>query len=97
MKVVYILEKHDAVYPEDWCRPLQLETMSLQGDGYSFTSPYSGTPDNNVKWVRVKYIFGKCWYNKPVSDLCKLRPYEFVRGVVPDSHILNLEGYEIII
>jgi hypothetical protein len=39
MKVVYILEKHDAVYPEDWCRPIQLETMSLQGDGYSFTSP----------------------------------------------------------
>ena len=91
MILVRILEAGDVVKPDDWCRPLRLDTMSPQGDGYAFTSPYSGSPDNNVCWVRVRDIFGPVWFDRQstVRELCKHTPYEFIRGTPPQAHILR--------
>jgi len=70
MKTVQILEPNDCVAPDDWCRPLRLESMSGgHSDGYSFESMYSGTPKNNVKWVRIKDVFGECWFGKQAKEL----------------------------
>lgn len=95
MKTLKLLEAHDTVLPDDWCRPLELETMSGgMSDTVSFTSAYSGRPENNVKWVRVKFIFGPCWYGRRVDEICDSSdefstPYEFVRGDLPLKHCLD--------
>ena len=92
MKTLKLLEAHDTVLPEDWCRPLELETMSGgMSDSMSFTSAYSGRPENNAKWIRVKFIFGPCWYGQPVAELNgdDATPYEFVRGDLPLAHCLD--------
>jgi hypothetical protein len=96
MKTVQILEDHDLISPEDWCRPLQILPMSPQSDYYSFQSHYGNSPANNAKWVKVKYILGPIWYGKPVKNLNQKlleEQYEFVRGEVPEDHILNMNGY----
>ena len=101
MKTVQILEADDCVDPEDWCRPLQIISMNGgMSDYYSFESCYTGAPENNVKWVKVKYILGKGWHGKPVKEYTNAMSkfgyrYEFVRGEVPNSHRLNLKGYNI--
>lgn len=101
MLTVQILEANDIIEPEDWCRPLSIISMSGgHSDYYSFSNTYSGTPDNNVKWVKVKYIFGKIWHGKTVAEIDKgpgrFTKYEFVRGNVPAKHILNLKSYNLI-
>lgn len=101
MKTVQILEAGDAIHPEDWCRPLQITSMNGgHSDYYSFESPYTGAPENNAKWVKVKFILGKGWHGKLVSEYTKAMRefnyvYEFVRGEIPNSHKLNLRGYSI--
>jgi hypothetical protein len=100
MKTVQILETNDAVDPEDWCRPLSIVSMSGgYSDYYSFQSQYTGAPENNVKWVKVKYILGKGWHGKTVADidygLGKFVKYEFVRGDIPRREILSLKDYNI--
>lgn len=99
MKSIQILEDADAVNPEDWCRPLSLSTMSRCSDSYSFKDCYTGTPENNVKWVKVKYILGNCWHGKSVKEidqgLGKFVKYEFIRGSIPDRSKLSLNGYNI--
>lgn len=91
MKTLKLLEAHDPVLPDDWCRPLELMTMSGgMSDSMSFTSPYTGAPENNAKWVQVKFIFGPCWFGLPVGTLLDdLPPYEFVRGDMPLAHCLD--------
>ena len=95
MITVQILEADDTVWPEDWCRPLVLQTMSGgMSDSMSFKSCYGGTPENNVEWVKVKAVFGKVWYGSKVSEFDDpLVPYEFLRGDPPKSHCLNMKGY----
>ena len=88
---VTILEGDDAVDPEDWCRPLSIVSMSGgHSDYYSFTNQYTGAPENNAKWVKVKYILGKPWHGCTVSEirkgLGKFTEWEFVRGDVPNRH-----------
>lgn len=101
MKTVQILELDDIIEPEDWCRPLQIVSMNGgHSDYYSFESCYTGAPENNVEWVKVKYILGKGWHGKPVREYTNAMSkfgyrYEFVRGDVPQSHKLNLKGYTI--
>lgn len=93
---VAILEFDDKVLPDDWCRPLALYTMSDgMSDGLSFKSQYSGTPENNVKWVKVKHVFGECWDYKTVIEIANslgIR-YEFVRGNIPITHRLDMSDY----
>ena len=69
---VQILEADDAVEPEDWCRPLSIVSMSDgQSDYQSFKSQYTGAPENNVKWIKVKYILGKGWHGQTVKEIDK--------------------------
>ena len=100
MITLQLLEADDAVHPDDWCRPLQLITMNGgHSDYYSFESCYTGAPENNVKWVKVKYILGRGWHGCTVADidfgLGKFVKYEFVRGDIPQRSKLNLSDYTI--
>lgn len=100
MITVQILEADDCVDPEDWCRPLSIVSMSGgHSDYYSFQSQYTGAPENNVKWVKVKYILGKPWHGKTVKEIDKhlgqYIKYEYVRGDIPCRSKLILKGYNI--
>ena len=100
MKTVEILELDDLIDPEDWCRPLQLITMNGgHSDYYSFESCYTGAPENNVKWVKVKYILGGVWLTKTVAEidreLGKFVKYEFIRGDILRRSQLDLSDYNI--
>lgn len=93
MKTINILEENDTIDPEDWCRPLILISMSGGlSDSYAFTNCYSGLPENNVKWVKVRKVFGECWFGKKVKEVLENLPlYEFVRGDIPKSHLLTIK------
>ncbi len=95
MIAVQILEPHDFVYEDDWCRPLSLCTMSGgHSDDYSFKSMYSGTPENNVEWVRVGAVLGEGWIGCTVKEINKrMMRYEFIRGDIPKSHCLDMSDY----
>jgi hypothetical protein len=100
MITVQLLETDDHVYPDDWCRPLAIVSMSGgQSDYYSFQSAYTGAPENNVKWVKVKYILGRGWHGKTVKEidagLGKWIKYEFLRGDVPKRQQLDLRDYNV--
>jgi hypothetical protein len=97
---IQLLEAHDIVDPEDWCRPLSIVSMSGgHSDYYSFTSQYTGAPENNAKWVKVKYILGKPWHDKTVAEidrgLGQYQKYEFVRGSIPRRSQLSLKDYTV--
>lgn len=95
MITVMILEAEDFVHPEDWCRPLELCTMSGgMSDSMSFRSCYVGSPENHVEWVKVKAVFGENWYGSKVKEFTEmLYLYEFLRGNPPRSHQLDMKGY----
>lgn len=94
MITIQILEETDTIESTDWCRPLQLMTMSAWSDGYSFKSMYSGRPENNVKWVRAKDVFGSGWFGCTIKELDATGiKYEFVRGNIPLSHQLDMREY----
>jgi len=100
MITVQILEADDCVEPEDWCRPLSIVSMSGgHSDYYSFKSQWSGAPENNVKWVKVKYILGKPWHGKTVKEIDRglgvFVKYEFIRGSIPRRQILSLKDYTV--
>ena len=100
MITLQLLEKDDIVEPEDWCRPLKLTSMSGgHSDYYSFQSAYTGAPENNVKWVKVKYILGRGWHGCTVAEIDKglgrFIKYEYVRGDVPARSKLSLTDYNI--
>ena len=100
MIILQLLEADDIVEPEDWCRPLSITSMSGgQSDYYSFQSQYTGAPENNVKWVKVKYILGKPWHGQSVREidrgLGRFVKYEYVRGDIPQRSRLALSDYNI--
>lgn len=100
MITIQILESNDIVDPEDWCRPLSITSMSGgHSDYYSFKSQWTGAPENNVKWVKVKYILGKPWHDVSVKEidrgLGKYIKYEFARGNIPKRSQLDLSDYNI--
>ena len=97
MVIIQILENDDCIDAEDWCRPLVLVTMSGgHSDYYSFESCYSGAPENNVQWVKVREVFGECWYGHPVKEVLKKLSikYEFARGNIPRSHTMKSKREE---
>ena len=95
MRQLLMLGEGDAVLPTDWCRPLELQTMGGgHSDALSLRNMYSGLPENNVKWVRVRDVFGPAWYHATVSSITKAGlSYEFVRGEIPESHQLDMSDY----
>ena len=94
MITVQLLESTDEISREDWCRPLYLSTVGY-GDEYSFRS-MCGTPENNVKWVKVKHVLSDIWFGKTVAEARAKGglQYEFLRGDLPRAHALNMTGYE---
>jgi len=95
MKQVSILEDDDTIHPDDWCRPLDITSMSGgMSDHYSFKSCYTGSPENNTEWTKVKCVIGECWFGKTVKQFSRVGlRYEFIRGDVPKSHKLNMADY----
>ncbi len=98
MRTINLLDDGDVMDPEAWCRPLRLTTMSGgMSDSYSFASQYSGRPENNVKWCKVKYCIGSVWFGRPISDfhdaMRRMVSYEFVSGDIPHDHQLNMKSY----
>lgn len=100
MITLQLLERDDIVEPEDWCRPLRITSMSGgRSDNYSFKNQYTGAPENNVRWVKVKYILGKPWHGKTVKEiddaLGMFIMYEYMRGDIPARSRLSLNGYNV--
>lgn len=92
MTSLLLLEPQDTVLPTDWCRPLAIiSDDGGRSDEYSFTNIYSGRPINNAKWVRVRDVFGPCWYGKTVQEIESRTEaqYECVRGDPPKNHQLQ--------
>jgi len=94
MITIQLLEDTDIITGEEWCRPLGITTMSGgMSDHYSFKSMYSGLPENNIKWVKVKHVLGEGWFGKTVAQYhtaikdCGSK-MEFVSGDMPNSHKL---------
>lgn len=96
MILTNFLEDTDTIEPTDWCRPLFLTTMSGgMSDSMSFKNQYSGTPENNVKWVKVSAIFGECWFGTTLGKLNNSvgMKYEMVRGNIPKGSALPMKEY----
>ena len=95
MRTTQILENTDLIQPDDWCRPLQINSMAGgMSDSFSFKSCYTGFPENNSKWVRVKHCIGSVWYGRTVSEFNSgLTETEFMRGDIPESHTLDMTHY----
>jgi hypothetical protein len=97
MIAIQLLEDTDIMMADDWCRPLNLRTMSPCSDYYSFKSCYDGRPENNVQWCKVIHAFGSGWIGKPIGDYSSRKniiPYEFVRGNMPVKHQLDMRHYK---
>jgi len=93
MITIQMLEENDIILESDYCRPLQISYSSPQSDHICFTG-WGGNPINNMKWVKVSTVLGSCWFGKKIKDFHKgnhnnLR--EFVRGDIPQEHILKNE------
>jgi hypothetical protein len=99
MKNIFILEPEDIINPEDWVRPLYFP-QSTYGDQIFINSinEYSGTPEGNIKWIKVKDFMGDFWYGKTIKEFhdgyskaynieLRFSKYEFIRGEIPDDHI----------
>lgn len=96
MILTNFLEDTDTIAPNDWCRPLNLNTMSGGiSDTISLKNNYSGSPENNVKWVKVSAVFGECWFGATLGELNGRlsTKYEMVRGNIPKGSALNMNGY----
>ena len=88
---IQLLEDTDTIHPDDWCRPLNLQTMIPQSDYYSFINTYGGTPEHNLKWIQVKDFLVPCWFGKLYGEfLSKHPPVEFIRGDMPKSHQFDM-------
>jgi hypothetical protein len=83
---VQILENNDILQEDDWCRPLNITSMSGgMSDDYTFES--FGRPINNAKWCAVAVSF-PYWIGKCINDMPQsIRYHEFIRGIVPKQHI----------
>jgi hypothetical protein len=92
---VNILEEDDIIQADDWCRPLNIISMSGgHSDHYSFKSCYTGSPENNVEWVQVKHVIGKCWIGTTIKDFTRaVTRYEFLRGTPPKKHQIDMRDY----
>lgn len=93
MIAISILENHDIILPTDWCRPLQITSMSGgRSDNYSFDA--FGRPENNARWAQVDRVVGECWIGGTVGAYrlatTKFGDTEFLRGQPPLHHQCGL-------
>lgn len=96
MRTIQILEKDDIIQRGDFCRPLDLD---WDGDFFTTTSAYSGTPINYMEWLQVERASLDHWIGKTVGAYNeKMRAFwriEVIRGDVPQSHIMPPYGREL--
>lgn len=91
MRTIGMLEQDDLILADDWVRPLVFHSAMTQGEIVANSrNTYSGQPVNHPKWVRVRMIFGSCWFGKKVRELDPNQEYEFIRGDVPERHQFDL-------
>jgi len=89
----------DGIIDDDlYLRPLSIEREG-QSDYISESSVYSGSPMNFMKWLPAKYLLGKVWKGRLISELEKFshtphgsqtiqpQKYEYAKGNIPKSHI----------
>jgi hypothetical protein len=99
MVTVQILSEDDPIHPDDWCRPLVYATghvePPLAGSDAEW-SEYGGLIVNNLKWARVREVFGETHWNKSrrqliseASTVPHVFLYEFVRGQPPAGHCVT--------
>ncbi len=104
MKTLLLLEDDDVINPTDWIRPLTITLDS--GESINGFSMYGGSPQNNVRWVQFKDVFGECHYGKTVRQIKEMANqyvhaqnrsmrYEIVRGDLPGDHIWNWKAAKV--
>lgn len=93
MIALKMLEESDVIQPDYWCRPLDFTSNDAAAPGCdamaNTTSGYTGAPMNNTRWVKVRKVFGKCWWGKTVAEYHSGldERYEFVVGEIPSGHL----------
>ena len=95
MIAVLILSAYDKLRSDDWVRPIVEAVSDCPGQAPALNSfsPYSGTPQNHLKWVQARDVLGKCWMGKTLAELDQAWeklggfPYEVIRGTPPQRHI----------
>ncbi len=76
------INNYSSVYSSD-----KFTRIYVKGDG-------DFSPENNVKWTKVKDVIGKVWFGKTVSDFCEnVLPTEFIRGEIPNQHQLDMKQF----
>lgn len=89
---IQLLESHDEISPGDFMRPLRRSAdYASHSDAWMETSAYGGTPLDHLKWCPVRFHLGACWVGKTVGSFTEATymPYEFVRGPLPQGHIMD--------
>ena len=87
--MIEILTNDAIIDGEDYCRPLEFQNS--ESNIYYTENKYSGNPINNYRWTRVKDVLGDCWMGRTIADYYSdgvALEMEFVRGSIPESHIL---------
>lgn len=89
MTPIRILDSQDAVLCSDFCRPLNIDAKGSTCDS-------EGYPTNFTKWAPVGLIIPKYFHGLKVDSLRQEGyKFEFVRGVVPDDHKLDIRLYPV--
>lgn len=92
---VLMLSSYDTLRPDDWVRPIVEAVADYPGQAPALNSfsPYSGCPQNHLKWVQARDVLGDCWMGKTMAELDQAWekiggfPYEVIRGTPPQRHI----------
>lgn len=94
MKSILFLEKDDIIHPDDYCRPLiRSADYSSYSDAWIEINEYGGSPLDTLKWMPLWLKFGECWWGKTYQEITDQSNifYEYVRGELPKSHIIDLK------
>lgn len=94
---VLLLEDEDVIEAGDYVRQLSL-IYTGQSDHLATTTTYGGFPINHLEWIEAHRAY-PAWVGKTVGEIRKqvldmwkphqeVSDYEFIRGPIPESHIL---------
>lgn len=97
MQTIYLLDYEDTINPNDYYRPLNRSADYSQSDSWMEVNCYGGGPLDHLKWAPVWLILGEYWWGKKYKEYKNFnkeffRPFEAVRGKIPESNILK--GFE---
>jgi hypothetical protein len=98
MHRITILDVGDVINPNDWMRPLYRSAdYDALSDSWHETSTYGGGPLDHLKWAPVWLKLGSVWWGSTYEEYINFNTegsmmYEFVRGAIPKSHALDIDG-----